>query len=162
MIILGIDPGYGLVGYGVIEKTNSYVKMLDYGAIATPKEMKFSQRLKVIYNCVKKLIEKYNPENVAIEELFFGRNTTTAICVAEARGVILLAVEDSKIPVYEYKPNEIKLALTGMGRADKSQMEFMVKTILGLDKKPKPDDAADALAVAICHAQTNQAMRGNI
>lgn len=161
MIILGIDPGYGLVGYGVIEKTNAKVKMLDYGAIDTPKNIKFSQRLKVIYKCVRKLIETYNPECVAIEELFFGRNITTAIKVAEARGVILLAVEDSHLPVFEYKPNEIKLALTGMGQANKSQMEFMVKTILGLDKKPKPDDAADALAVAICHSQTNQAMKGN-
>lgn len=161
MIILGIDPGYGLVGYGVIEKTSSKIKMLDYGAIDTPKNITFSKRLNVIYKCIQKLIETYKPDCVAIEELFFGRNITTAIRVAEARGVILLAVENCHLPVFEYKPNEIKLALTGMGQANKSQMEFMVKTILGLEKKPKPDDAADALAVAICHSQTNQAMKGN-
>ena len=159
MRILGIDPGYGLIGYGVLEKNNVGIKMIDFGAITTTKDKKLSERLKIIFDCMKILIDKYKPDEMAVEQLYFGRNVTTAIGVAEARGVILLSAEEMKIPVYEYTPQQIKIALTGMGKADKSQVQFMVKTIIGLEKTPRPDDAADALAVAICHSQTNQAMR---
>ncbi len=162
MIILGIDPGYGLVGYGIIEKQGSQVKALDFGAITTPKEQSISQRLKTIFDCINILLKKWQPQEVAIEKLFFNQNVTTGIATAQARGVIVLAAEQAQLPIYEYTPQNVKLALTGMGRADKSQVQFMVQTLLGLKEMPKPDDAADALAVAICHSQTNINMiKGN-
>lgn len=159
MRILGIDPGFGIIGFGIIDKTNSTLSVVDYGVITTPKEMPFSERLRVIYDGMTTLIERYKPDEVAIEELFFNRNITTGIKVAEARGVILLTFEQNKLPIFEYTPQDIKLALTGTGRADKAQMQFMVKTLLHLQKIPRPDDAADAVAVALCHSQTNQIMR---
>lgn len=159
MRILGIDPGFGIIGFGIIDKANSTLSVVDYGVITTPKEMPFSERLRVIYDSMTTLIERYKPDEVAIEELFFNRNITTGIKVAEARGVILLTFEQNKLPIFEYTPQDIKLALTGTGRADKAQMQFMVKTLLHLQKIPRPDDAADAVAVALCHSQTNQIMR---
>ncbi len=162
MVILGIDPGYGLVGFGVIEKNGGNVKVLDFGCISTPKEKKLSERLEIISNCMQILIEKWKPDVMAIEKLFFNKNITTGIPVAQARGVIILAAQERNIPIYQYTPQNIKMALTGMGNADKAQMQFMVKTLLGLKQAPKPDDAADALAVAICHSQTNLQMAGSI
>lgn len=162
MIILGIDPGYGLVGFGIIEKTGGDIKVLDFGCISTPKEKKLSERLEIISQCMHILIEKWKPEVMAIEKLFFNKNITTGIPVAQARGVIILAAQEKNIPIYQYTPQNIKMALTGMGNADKKQMQFMVKTVLGLKEAPKPDDAADALAVAICHSQTNLQMMGSI
>lgn len=159
MRILGIDPGFGIIGFGVIDKTNANLEVIDYGVINTPKEMQFNERLDVIFNSINKLIEKFEPNEIAIEELYFNRNITTGIKVAEARGIILLAFQQHKLPIYEYTPQDIKMALTGTGRADKSQMKFMVKTLLHLHKSPTPDDAADAVAVALCHSQTNQIMR---
>ncbi len=159
MRILGIDPGFGIIGFGVIDKVNGMVSVVDYGVITTPKEMDFNARLEVIYNSMNTLLDRFKPDEVAIEELFFNNNITTGIKVAEARGIILLTFQQRKLPIFEYTPQDVKLALTGTGRADKSQMQFMVKTLLHLTKVPRPDDAADAVAIALCHSQTNQIMR---
>ena len=156
MRILGIDPGYGIVGFGIIDYENSNYKVVDYGVIETPKEEDISVRLAMIYDAIGKLTETFKPDQVAVEELFYFKNQTTVIPVAEARGVILLAAVHSCGEIFEYTPLQIKQALTGNGRAEKAQVQFMVKAILGLEKIPKPDDAADALAVAICHANFNQ------
>lgn len=162
MIILGIDPGYGLVGYGILKKEGGNIEALDFGCISTDKSEKLTRRLEIISECMHILIDKWKPDEMAIEKLFFNKNITTGIPVAQARGVILLAAQEKNIPIYQYTPQNIKMALTGMGKADKKQMQFMVKTLLGLKEVPKPDDAADALAVAICHSQTNLAMMGSI
>ena len=159
MRILGIDPGFGIIGFGVIDKSNSGLSVVDYGVITTPKDMEFNARLEVIYHSMAKIIDRFQPDEVAIEELYFNNNITTGIKVAEARGIILLSFQQAKLPIFEYTPQDIKLALTGTGRADKSQMKFMVKTLLHLQKSPTPDDAADAVAVALCHSQTNQNLR---
>ena len=156
MRILGIDPGYGVVGFGIIDYENSNYKVVDYGVIETPKEEDISVRLAMIYDAIGKLTETFKPDQIAVEELFYFKNQTTVIPVAEARGVILLAAVHSCGEIFEYTPLQIKQALTGNGRAEKAQVQFMVKAILGLEKIPKPDDAADALAVAICHANFNQ------
>lgn len=156
MIILGIDPGYAIVGYGVIEKLpNGKCNVIDYGAINTPKEEDFPVRLAMIQDGMKCLISKFKPDAIAVEELFFNQNITTGIAVAEARGVILCTAIQAVPRVFEFTPMQIKLAITGTGKADKKQVQFMTKTILGLKSVPKPDDAADALAVALCLAQTN-------
>lgn len=155
MIILGIDPGYAIVGFGVIEKLKTGIKVIDYGVITTPKENAMPKRLSTIFNGINSIIKTYKPDAVALEELFFQNNQKTAINVAQARGVSVLSVVENNIPVYEYTPLQIKQALTGQGRAEKKQVQFMVKAILGLNSIPKPDDAADALAVAITHSQTN-------
>ena len=162
MIILGIDPGYAIVGYVIIEKTAKYTKVIDYGVIETHKSEKMANRLNKIYDGVSYLIEKYKPDHFAIEELFFQNNQKTAINVAMARGVTLLAATKllGSEKLYEYTPLQIKQALTGNGRAEKHQIQFMVKAILNLNAVPKPDDAADALAVALCHSQTNLIMSG--
>ena len=159
MRILGIDPGFGIIGFGVIDKENSGLSVIDYGVITTPKEMPFNERLRVIYDSLNALLDRYKPDEVSIEELYFNKNITTGIKVAEARGMILLTLQQHKLPIFEYTPQDIKLALTGQGRATKHQMQFMVKTLLRLTKIPRPDDAADAVAVALCHSQTNQMMR---
>ena len=157
MIILGIDPGYGTVGFGVIESLGgNKIIPVEYGVIQTPKEDSLPKRLKAIADSFDFIIDKYKPEAVAIEELFFQNNQKTAIAVAEARGVILLTVYNKNNKLYEYTPMQIKQALTGYGRADKQQIQYMVKVLLKLDSVPKPDDAADALAVAITHAQVSK------
>ena len=148
MRILGIDPGLGICGFGLIE-TAGRTKALDFGAVTTKVDAPISERLKELYDSLCEVFDECNPEVVAVEKLFFSKNITTGIVVAEARGVILLVAEQRGVPVYEYSPNQIKLAITGYGSATKTQMEEMVRVHLGLDKKPKPDDAADALAVAI-------------
>lgn len=155
MIILGIDPGYGTIGYGLIEKNGSKLTPIDYGVILTPKDEGISQRLAMIYDSLSALIKKYKPDEIAVEELFFNTNITTGIKVAQARGVILLCAVHECGCLYEYTPLQIKQALTGNGRAEKYQIQYMVKTLLHLKANPKPDDAADALAVAICHANTS-------
>ena len=160
MIILGIDPGLAIVGFGVIEKGKFKTDVIDYGVINTPKEDTLPQRLEKIYDGMCALIDKYKPDQVALEELFFNTNITTGIAVAEARGVILLACIHKKLKLYEYTPLHIKQALTGNGRADKQQVQFMVKAILKLTAIPRPDDAADGLAVALTHSQTNQLLAG--
>ena len=156
MIILGIDPGYAIVGYGIIEKdANGKYRVVDYGAINTPKEEDFPVRLAMIQDGMKCLINKFKPDAIAVEELFFNQNITTGIAVAEARGVILCTAIQHVSKVFEFTPIQIKLAITGNGKADKKQVQFMTKTMLNLKSVPKPDDAADALAVALCLAQTN-------
>ncbi len=160
MIILGIDPGIAIVGYGVIEKTNRETKILDYGVITTNKDQTLPQRLELVYNGIVSLINKFKPDCVAIEELFFQNNQKTAIIVAEARGVILLACKQNIKHLYEYTPLQIKQSLTGNGRAEKQQVQYMVKAILNLKNIPKPDDAADAIAVALCHSETNVFLSG--
>ncbi len=160
MVILGIDPGFAIIGYGVIEKDRD-IKVIDYGVITTPKEDSIATRLETNYNAMVALIDKFKPDAIAIEELFYFRNQTTIIPVAEARGIILLACSQSKRPIYEYTPLQIKQAITGNGRAEKKQIQYMVTNILGLNKVPKPDDAADALAVAITHSQTNNLLVNN-
>ena len=161
MVILGIDPGLAIVGFGVIEKGKFNTEVLDYGVITTPKEDTLPIRLEKIYKGMCALIDKYNPEHVAIEELFFNTNTTTGIAVAEARGVIMLACIHKGLKLFEYTPLQIKQALTSNGRADKQQVQFMVKAILKLKSIPKPDDAADGLAAALCHSQTNLLLAGS-
>ncbi|MDR1138745.1 MAG: crossover junction endodeoxyribonuclease RuvC [Clostridiales bacterium] len=156
MIILGIDPGIATLGYGLIDKRVGGVVLVDYGIISTPKDEATPNRLAMIDERVTKIVAKYNPEVVAVEELFFNTNVTTGIKVAQARGVVLVCAIKHCGLLYEYTPLQVKMALTGNGRADKKQVQFMVKAILGLDHIPKPDDAADAIAVAICHANTTQ------
>ena len=153
MIIVGFDPGLATLGYGVIKKEQrGKPVMLDYGVVSTPKAV----RLCMLERGVKEIIEKYKPDEIAIEELFFAKNVTTGINVAHARGVVLLTCVKECGRIFEYTPLQIKQALTGYGRAEKKQIQAMVKTFLGLNAVPKPDDAADALAVALTHAQTNK------
>ncbi len=157
MIIVGFDPGLATLGYGVIRKEQrGKPEMLDYGVVLTPKEENLAVRLCMLENGVKEIIAKYKPDEIALEELFFAKNVKTGINVAHARGVILLTCVKECGRIYEYTPLQIKQALTGYGRADKNQIQQMVKTFLGLKAIPKPDDAADALAVALTHAQTNK------
>jgi len=157
MIILGIDPGLATMGYGVISAVHGNFSVIDYGVVTTPKELTLPQRLAQLEEGVTELVTTFKPQNIAIEELFFSKNITTGIPVAEARGVILLtAVKNLGDEVYEYTPNQIKMAITGYGGADKIQMQHMVQALLRLKKVPRPDDAADALAVALCHAQTSR------
>ena len=154
MIILGIDPGYGTIGYGVIEKNGSKITPVDYGVIQTPKDESIATRLAMIYDSLNILIKKYKPDEIAVEELFFNTNITTGIKVAQARGVILLCAVRECGRLFEYTPLRVKQSLTGNGRADKKQVQYMVKMMLNLKTEPRPDDAADALAIAICHANT--------
>ena len=157
MIIVGFDPGIATLGYGVIKKEkNGKPEMLDYGIISTPKEENTAVRLAMLEKGIKQIIEKFKPDEIAVEELFFAKNVKTAITVAHARGVILLTAIKECGRLYEYTPLQIKQALTGYGRADKNQIQQLVKMTLKLSAIPKPDDAADALAVALCHAQTNK------
>ena len=159
MRILGIDPGYNIIGYGVIDTDGC--KVVDYGVITTPKTMSISTRLHTIFKAMNELMETFKPDEVAFEELFFNTNNTTAIPVAEARGVLIVGAKEYTNRLFEYTPLQIKQALTGNGRAEKKQVQYMVKNILGLSETPKPDDAADALAVALCHMQTNSIMSDN-
>ena len=160
MKILGIDPGYAIIGYGIID-TEKPNMLIDYGAITTPKEQSLPQRLDAIDGSLKFLFEKYKPDVVAIEELFYFKKQKTVIQVAQARGVIILACQKYCGNIFEYTPLQIKQALTGHGRAEKAQIQYMVKAILNLPCIPKPDDAADALAVAICHSQTSPRLNMN-
>ncbi len=159
MVILGIDPGYAILGYGVVETDGRRLKVIDYGVVETKASEKFPHRLSRLYDGTKALLETYKPDCAVFEELFFARNVTTAIQVGTGRGVAMLAAEQSGIPLYEYTPMQIKLAVTGNGHADKTQMQQMVKLLLNLKAIPKPDDAADALGAAICHANTSEAAR---
>lgn len=154
MIILGIDPGLAIVGWGVIEYSGSRFTTLGYGSIETPAGMATEQRLSLIYDGIKKLIETYHPNSVAIEELFFNTNQTTGIRVAEARGVIIMCAYRMGVKTFEYTPLQVKQAVVGYGRAEKKQVITMVTMLLGLKKAPKPDDTADALAIAVCHAHS--------
>ncbi len=154
MIILGIDPGYAITGYSVLKYENKKFRVMAYGAVTTPAGMDFELRLLEIANRLEEVCEKYGPDAMAIEELFFSRNTTTAIGTAQVRGVALVTGAKAGIKVFEYTPLEVKVAVTGYGRADKKQVDYMVKLLLGIKDKIKPDDITDAMAVAICHAHT--------
>ncbi len=155
MRILGIDPGFALVGYGLIDNFHGELNAVDYGVIETEKKLSMPQRLLIIENSLYKLFEIFKPDVVAIEELFYFKNKKTIITVSQARGVIINCCKKNCQNLFEYTPLQIKQALTGQGRADKKQVQFMTKAILNLSSIPKPDDAADALAVAICHSQIN-------
>lgn len=154
MIIFGIDPGLAIVGYGVIDYTNGRFTTLAYGAIQTPAHTPIESRLAQIYRELTALLARYKPDAVAVEELFFNTNITTGISVAEARGVILLAIAQAGCEFFEYTPLQVKQSVVGYGKAEKSQVILMVRTILGLRQAPKLDDTCDALAIAICHAHT--------
>lgn len=153
MIILGIDPGLAIVGWGVVESINGRVRPIAYGAIRTPAHTKTEARLLTIQNDLETIIEKYKPDEMAVEELFFNTNITTAITVAEARGVIICTAHKLGVKVSEYTPLQVKQAVVGYGKAEKHQVIAMVTSILKLKSPPKPDDTADAVAIAICHAQ---------
>jgi crossover junction endodeoxyribonuclease RuvC len=152
MKVIGIDPGTATTGYGVVEEDNfGNLKALDYGIIATRANQPLEQRLKIIFDTLSELILLHQPASAAVEKLFFKQNVTNAISVGQARGVVLLAFANNHVRVCEYAPTEVKSAISGYGGAEKSQVQAMVKAILNLEEIPKPDDAADALAIAICH-----------
>ena len=154
MIILGIDPGYAIVGVGVIEYKANKFKVIDYGAITTSKDDDFNDRLLQIHTRLSKIIAAYKPQALAIEKLYFNTNATTAIGVAQARGVCVLAAKQANMDIAEYTPLQVKQAVTGYGKATKKQMQEMTKMLLNLETVPKPDDTADALTMAICHAHS--------
>lgn len=151
MRVIGIDPGLALMGFGVVESDGYRFKVLDYGVLETPAHTKDGDRLLCLFKGLNELFEKYQPDAVSVEELFFNKNVKTAIAVGQARGVALLAVTNFGIPLFEYTPLQAKQAVVGYGRAERQQIQHMVKTILNLKEIPKPDDAADALAIAITH-----------
>ena len=154
MRILGIDPGYAILGWGVIDMKGNHFKVVDYGAVTTDSKMEMPDRLKVLYNSLMDIITEYEPDVASIEELFFNTNAKTAILVGQARGVAVLACANSGLDIEEYTPLQIKQGLVGYGRAEKKQVQLMVKTILNLQEVPKPDDTADALAAAVCHGHS--------
>ena len=158
MRILGIDPGYGITGFGVIDSERGQSKLVTCGAITTPAGMPFSARLEIIYEDMRRLLAEVKPDAVAIEELFFGQNVTTGIGVAQSRGVILLAIRQAGLEVTSYKPMQVKQAVVGYGNATKHQVQDMTKRLLGLSAMPKPDDAADAIAIALCHARSSTSL----
>ena len=158
MRILGIDPGYGITGFGVIESERGQNRLITCGAITTPAGMDFSARLEIIYEDMRRLLAETKPDAVAIEELFFGQNVTTGIGVAQSRGVILLAIRQAGLEVTSYKPMQVKQAVVGYGNATKHQVQEMTKRLLGLSAMPKPDDAADAIAIALCHARSSTSL----
>jgi crossover junction endodeoxyribonuclease RuvC len=163
MLCLGVDPGTARVGYGLVEERNDgSLVAVDYGVITTPARTPMPERLMMIYDQLSTIIETYQPDQAAVEELFFAKNTTTAITVAQGRGVILLTLMQAKLPINEYKPNFIKQSLTGYGSADKSQMQEMTRMLLGLEEIPRPDDAADGLAIAITdiHSSRHNSLLG--
>ena len=151
MRILGLDPGTATTGYGIVDADGGELTAVTYGVIKTPAKMDMPQRLQIIQQELQQLLDKYKPETAGIEEVFFGRNVTTAITVGQARGVLLLTLANAGLPIGEYSPPKIKDAVTGYGKADKAQVQLMVRNLLDLEETPRPDDAADGLAVAITH-----------
>ena len=162
MRILGIDPGYGITGFGIVDAQRNNFQLLQYGAITTPAGTDFPLRLQMIYNDMAELLMVSKPDVVAIEELFFGQNVTTGIGVAQSRGVILLAIQQAGIPIFQYKPMQVKQAVVGYGNATKHQVQDMTKRILHLQAVPKPDDAADAIAIALCHARSSTSLLAQV
>ena len=158
MRILGIDPGYGITGFGLVDAQRGQFQLLRCGVITTPPNTDFSWRLEVIYNDMVELLKVTKPDVVAIEELFFGQNVTTGIGVAQSRGVILLAIRQAGIEIFSYKPAQVKQSVVGYGNATKHQVQDMTKRLLRLDAMPKPDDAADAIALALCHARSSTSL----
>ncbi|MCW5876426.1 MAG: crossover junction endodeoxyribonuclease RuvC [Anaerolineales bacterium] len=157
MLAIGIDPGTAITGYGLVRRSDDgELHALDWGVILTPADMPGSQRLEVIFQSLSELLANHQPQTAAVESLFFQRNVRTAMSVGQARGVVLLALQLAGVPAHDYNPNQVKQAVSGYGAADKGQMQSMVRTLLQLPELPKPDDAADALAVAICHLNTQR------
>jgi crossover junction endodeoxyribonuclease RuvC len=156
VIVLGVDPGIAIVGFGIVEKKGHHLRPVQYGSITTKAELRTETRLKQIYEALGEILTRYKPDVVAVEKLFFNRNVTTALTVGQARGVIMLAAEQHTLPLAEYTPLQVKQAVVGYGAAEKQQVQEMVRTLLKLKEKPRPDDVADALAVAICHAHSSQ------
>ena len=154
MIILGIDPGYATTGFGVVESGRGLLRLVNYGTITTPAGLAFPKRLKMLYDDMNELLGAVRPDAVAVEELFFGHNVTTGIGVSHGRGVILLAVEQFGAPLFEYTPNEVKQAVVGYGGAEKRQVMDMTRRLLKMEHIARPDDAADAIAIALCHARS--------
>ncbi len=152
LTVLGIDPGFGILGYGILRVSGNFFEHIRHGTIQTEKEQKIALRLKFLYENLCELIEEFKPDEISVEKLFFSRNVTTAMSVGEARGIVLLSAAQNKIEVYEYTPHEVKKAVTGNGRATKKEVQEWIKILLSLPEVPKPDDAADALAIAYCHA----------
>lgn len=155
VVIFGIDPGYAIVGCGVVRYERNEFSLIGYGAVTTDKDMPFNKRLKKIYDDLSELLLRFKPDAVSMEKLYFNTNQKTAINVAQARGVAVLAVENAGIPLFEYTPLQVKQSIVGYGRAEKIQVQNMTKMFLKLDSVPKPDDAADALALAICHGHAS-------
>ena len=162
MRILGIDPGYGIIGFGLVDAQRNQFSLLRCGAITTPAGMDFSARLEIIYEDMRQLLEVAKPDVVAIEELFFGQNVTTGIGVAQSRGVILLAIRQAGLPVYPYKPAQVKQAVVGYGNATKHQVMDMTRRLLNLSQMPKPDDAADAIDLSLCHGRSATSLLSKI
>ena len=158
MRILGIDPGFATIGFGLVEFCRGDPRLLRYGTVTTPASMAFPQRLVVLYNDMTELLQTLQPEAVAVEELFWGHNVTTGIGVSHGRGVILLAVAQAGIPIYEYTPMQVKQAVVGYGKAEKRQVMDMTRRLLKMDRVPRPDDAADALALALCHGRSSTSL----
>jgi len=158
MIILGIDPGTAITGYGLVSYEGNHLKRIDFGAIRTTPDQSAAQRLRIIYQELQTLIVRFKPEIMAIEELFFNRNVKTVLAVGQARGVAILAAATLDLEIAEYTPLQVKLAVAGYGRAEKHQIQEMVRMLLCLTELPKPDDAADALAIAICHIHTAETL----
>lgn len=159
MLTLGLDPGTATTGYGLVRTEGDRSQVVEYGAITTPAKQPLGRRLQLLYAGVSGLIEAFRPDEAAVEQLFFSRNVTTALAVGHARGVLLLALADAGVPAFEYTPAQIKQAIVGYGRGRKEQIQEMVRILLGMEEIPTPDDAADALAIAICHANSQRMRR---
>ncbi len=162
MLILGIDPGYAIVGFGIVDYSNSRFRAVDFGAITTPPEDEFPLRLEEIFLKMSQILAQHRPDAISVERLYFYNNQKTAIDVAQARGVILLSAQLNKVPVYEYTPLQVKSSVVGYGQAQKKQVQEMTRMILHLETVPKPDDTADALALAICHAHSSGSLINKI
>ena len=158
MRILGIDPGYATTGFGLLEADRGQTKLLQYGVITTPKELPFPQRLEILYDDLCSLVAATKPDAAAVEELFWGHNITTGIGVSHGRGVILLALTKSGVPLFEYTPMQVKQAVVGYGKAEKRQVMDMTRRILKMEQTARPDDAADAIAIALCHARSQSSL----
>ena len=158
MRILGIDPGYATTGFGLLESDAAGFRLLQYGVVTTPKELAFPQRLEILYDDVLRLVEVTKPDAAAVEELFWGHNITTGIGVSHGRGVILLALTKANVPVFEYTPMQVKQAVVGYGKAEKRQVIDMTRRLLHMEKPARPDDAADAIAIALCHARSQSSL----
>ena len=162
MITIGIDPGYAIVGYGVVDYKNNHFTVIDYGAITTNAGQPFNERLEHIFDGAMRLMQQHKPAAMAIEKLFFNTNQKTAIDVAQARGALLLAAQKNGVEIFEYTPLQVKLSVVGYGRAEKKQVQEMTRLMLNLEKVPKPDDTADALAMAICHSHSALSLMGRL
>lgn len=162
MIILGIDPGYATTGFGLLAAERGKYTLLQYGTITTPTGLTFPQRLNMLFEDMNELLKATKPEAVAVEELFWGHNITTGIGVSHGRGVILLAIERAGVPLFEYTPMQVKQAVVGYGKAEKHQVMDMTRRFLKMDRLPRPDDAADAIAIALCHARSSTSLLGRV